>query len=461
MSAYLSYAKFLEDRINFKKAGKNSGESFNIFDTPSHKFFKIMFYFGSKNDDETNDNFSSGLLAPTWEVANIGSEFTPYYNFNSAWAFLKLNDENERAEKLERFVTLLSNINSYSPWYFTSVSGVDSALERKSIDDEKLDVSEKKKFTITCMPDAFDNRIGTLLELYRDIVWSWTQKKEIVPANLRKFDMAIYIFESPLNFWHDFENDKLTNNTDDLYLPSYKMLEFHDCEFSYNSIKSGWSEVNNETGISPKYSIEISYNDCYEESYNEVLMRKIGDVIATDTYRAITNEDGLNVSKQSFESYAQDYTGIQEPELEYRMNTATNNKENYFKDSNKLYSIGNLSERTAVFNKDTLETIYDWGSSVPESASYQPGFIENAVGQLVGTAKSYVERKLERAILGNLYSYSLTKIGSQIDEALQGNLIKTGQSVKQYIKNAQERAAAKVKTSNNLGNLYKNTIANN
>ena len=51
-----------------------------------------------------------------------------------------------------------------------------------------------------------------------------------------------------------------------------------------------------------------------------------------------------------------------------------------------------------------------------------------------------------------------TSLGSIAEK---GNIIKTGQSVKQYINNAQQRAAAKSKKSVNLGNLYKNTIANN
>ena len=45
MSNYVSYASILKNIENFKKSGtKNSG--FNIYDTPSHKFFKIFFYFG-------------------------------------------------------------------------------------------------------------------------------------------------------------------------------------------------------------------------------------------------------------------------------------------------------------------------------------------------------------------------------------------------------------------------------
>lgn len=399
--APLAYAQFLKDRMEFRKSGKRSGNDFNVFDSPGHKFFKILFYFGGA--DNNNGLESNGLLHPTWAISNLNDNF---YAFNSAWSFLKMNDENDRADKLEKFIMLLSNINSYSPWYFKSIGGIDSALERSGPGAEKLDIGDNKKLTIACSPDAFDNRLTTLLELYRDITWSWSQKRQILPVNLRKFDMAIYIFESPVHFWHDMEDTKL-DGPDSMYKPSYKMLEFHDCEFSYNSLKSGWGEINNETGFNPTYTIEISYGDCYEVSYNEHLMRTIGDVIATDTYQAVI-KDNVNLNNNSYISEKQPDSVIQ------------------------LMSVYNRTR--------------------------DAGFLENAVNQLIGTGVKHVKEKLTSAVLGNLYTYSLTKIGTQIGEAAKGNLIKTGQSIKQYIKNEQERAAAKVKQkpSGNLGNGYDN-----
>ena len=189
MENLLSYTNILNDILQFKKSGTKSGRDFNILDTPSHKYFKIMFYFGSATEFDDGENGGSGLLAPTWDYIKDKK----YYEHNSPWSFLKLNDENERAEKLEHFITLLSDISSNSPWYFTSVGGLSEALERKVVDDGKLEIANKK-LTITCLPDAFDNRIGTLLDLYRDVTWSWVHKREVIPSNLRKFDMAIYIF---------------------------------------------------------------------------------------------------------------------------------------------------------------------------------------------------------------------------------------------------------------------------
>lgn len=405
MSEFLSYAQFIKDRNNFRKSGTKSGPDFNIYDFQSHKFFKILFYFGEK---ESEIGLSNGLLAPTWEAfSDSNSSTNDYYDYNSAWAYLKLNAEDERAELLKQFVTLLSNISTFSPWYFTSISGLDAALTRNAaeVNTEKFELETNRKITINCLPDAFDDRISTLLELYREITWNWHQKKEVIPANLRKFDMAVYIFESPINNWHETDNENTNSSLDGIYRSSHKMIEFHDCEFNYNSIKSGWSELNNQTGITPTYNIEISYGDCYEISYNEMLLKELGDVIATDTQLVCLND------------------------------------KNVLTVSNEYKTPDSLKSNNLI--------------------TYKPGFLSNAAGQLIGTAVSKVKSTFKRAVLGNLYTYSLTQIGNQLKSAAQGNVIKTAQTIKQYRKNAQQRAAAKTKQKP-IGNIFKDkTIANN
>lgn len=424
----LSYASILNDRKKFRTSGTRHGSDFNIFDTPSNKYFKILFYFAGRSMFETDEFAASGLLAPTWKymgdaINNGNSDKLTHgwYGYNSAYAYLKLNDENERAEKLQQFITLLSNINSESPWYFNSISGLDSAIERKVATDGKLDLSEVKRLQIKCIPDAVDDRIGTLLSLYRDIVWSWTMKREILPSNMRKFDMAVYVFEAPVKYIHK-ETDVIDGISG--FKPSYRMYEFHNCEFDYNSIKSGYSEIDNKAGTQPTYTIDIMYDDCYEVSYNSIMMRTIGDVIKTDTATACMSDDGTPVYNISSTEQFDDYN--QQEELINRVNESETN------------------------------------------------FAE----QIVGAVKGDVVSLVKRAVLGNIYSYSLTKIGSDLDSLAQGNLIKAGQTAKDYIKTAQERAAMrnkgnvkpsgdiypdnptiKLKPSRNIFN--KATIANN
>lgn len=409
----LSYASVLKNRTDYRTSGTKNGSEFNILDTPSLKYFKILFYFGDKTSRSNVDGNSNGLLHPTWEIfkakwntiqegnkVRIEHNFQDlanlhYYDYNSAWSYLKMNDENERAEKLEHFVTLLSNINSESPWYFSSISGLDSALERKVATDGKLDMSEVKRIQIKCLPDALDDRIGTLLSLYRDIVWSWSMKKEILPVNLRKFDMAVYIFETPTKYIHK-DVDIIDGSSE--FKPSYKMIEFHNCEIDYNSIKTGYSEISNQTGVQPTYTIDIMYDDCYEVAYNSIMMRTIGDVILTDTNQVcLVGGDPNN--------------GI-----------------------------------VSVAQEDDIKQQVEWNSRLNEPNT-------NFAEQLVGAAKNAVHSLVKRAILGNIYTVSLTQVASELKSAADGNVIAAAQTVKGYIKTAQERAAMKNKKTAE-GNIY-------
>jgi hypothetical protein len=429
-NAILPYYRLLDDIKNFKTSGTayDMDENFNMFDTPSHKYFKLMFYFGS--DSEFKDSTStqplksdsgSGLLAPTWESYNSKGD-DKFYNYNSAWAYLKLNDENERAEKLEQFVTLLSDISSKSPWYFLSVGGLQEALERKVTEDGKLEIADKK-LTITCLPDAYDNRIGTLLELYRDVTWSWVHKKEIIPANLRKFDMAIYIFETP--------DHKLYNK--DNFKPSYKMIEFHDCEFNYNSIKSAWSEVNNVEGISPKYTIDITYADCYEISYNNLMMRAIGDVILTDMINAADNDAAYDSKPQSddiqyaiIKSLSNDIIPV-----ESLIDIVTLGNDISLK---SIITFGNLSDRSTYLERNDNNDKPDPKANIEYKEVYKPGFVSNAAGQVASHIVADTKSLLNRALLGNIYTLSLTQVGSELSELAKGNLVKTGMTAGQYVK---------------------------
>ena len=387
----MSYARLIRDKNEFRGAGTSHGSDFNIFDTPTLKFFKILFYFHGRSDLETNEQMSTGLLVPAWEY-NLND--MTYWQSTSAWAYLKMNDENERAEKLQQFISLLSNINSESPWYFTSISGLDSALERKSVTDGKLDLSEVKRLQIKCLNDAVDDRIGTLLSLYRDVVWSWSMKKEILPVNLRKFDMAVYVIEAPMWFLHN-DDDIIDGKSG--FQPSYKMFEFHNCEFDYNSAKSGYSEISNQTGVQPTYTIDIMYDDCYEISYNNILMRTIGDVIATDTaYTCMRGGDTM----ASVTSKEQEDSIPQIQELQRRM--------------------------TRSFG---------------------------AIPQMIGAIGGDFNTLLKRIVLGNIYTVSLTQVASELKSLSDGNVIAAAQTAKQYIKTAQERAAMKNNKST-AGNIY-------
>ena len=424
MSRYISYQSILKDRELFRKSGTISGGDFNLTDTPGTKYFKIMFYFNNGDvNGEENTNQSTGLLSPTWLLSGV--EDSTYYKFNSAWSYLKMNCEDERADMLVQFVNLLSNISSQSPWYFSELSGLDQALERKQIMDKNFQFDEeRKKISIKCLPDAYDDRIATLLDLYRSIVWSWSMKREVVPSNLRKFDMGIFIFDTPVIPFNSRPLDKM-NVYSEIgesynYKTSYKYIEFHNCEFDYNSNK-GLSAINNQEGTQPEYTIDILFDDCYEERYNEFLTTTLGDMIYWDTL-TVDNIDLID-SDIDFPFGGDEFM-------------------DYYKHQERIEP--DHKELTA--NKVT--------KTLPKT-----GFLTSVASELVGHTEEFVKSKINKVVLGNLYNFSLSQGVSQVKQALSGHVFSTANAIKSYISDDKK---AQVKYVNKIGNIYQNqTIANN
>lgn len=549
MSNYVSYCNVIDDIRNFRRAerkvydddGKLLMDKFRVFDTPGRKYFKVFFYF--QNQDQDIPGNDTGLLAPTWEVEDI-NDFN-YYQYNSAWSYLKMNNEDERAEQLKSFVELLSDISSKSPWYFQEVSGLDTALERKVMDrDFKFDEA-RQKISIKCLKDAVDDRIGTLLDLYRTVTWSWMMKREVLPANLRKFDMGIMIFNEPYIFrgitpksmkkddlgqvieenefsapWRSDWNNENGNPRDDdewfkngnpinLALKSsredlmsivdnpdsnvltdgqiilqalnvaknhtfadsifikeiakkimgwikkdeeeptefhdkwnsydlidstnYKYIEFHNCEFDYNSAKSAYSTISNAEGLEPEYTIDILFDDCYEDRYDMNLCRKIGDIVMWDIANNIDEYD-----------YSEDVTGS------FTKNNVSEDAEYW---AIRSYPKWDKPET----NK------WDKMKEAAKEAAKEAG--KNALKQLASTGADWVISQVAGLALGNINGFSLTRAVDQVGQALQGNVLSTIDSVKGYIKKDDPDRNLKMGNEFNVlepkGDIYPDATKNN
>lgn len=266
----------------------------DALDAPGHLYFKIFFHFLA---DEPMGN---GLLHPSW-MTSEGRWMTQtnfshrakeldYWRHSSAWSYLKQNGEEERAAYIKKFIEMLSNLSTDSPWYFQSIGGLGDAIQR-SITEVKED--ERKKLSLSILEDSEDQRIGTLLDLYRMSVWSDTFRREILPTNLRRFDMTVVLFSSGVDGIHYTHNlFSSFNKTGNEEPASYKIFEFHDCEFDYNSISSGLGELSNTEGFTPKYTIDITFNNFSEVRHNAFIedLGEIKDLVATDNYNWLFDE---------------------------------------------------------------------------------------------------------------------------------------------------------------------------
>ena len=467
----------------FKQVGRS--EPGDIFDTPTLKFFKIFFHFGdveaymaanpldldgekTERDGINSPIFSdAGLLIPTFlleekegftfekEITSGGTVIShdyQYYRYNSAWAYLKNNGEQERAYMLKHFITLLSDISTNYPWYFPTIEGLDTAVNREITSEKGFTLNtERPKITIKCLQDAVDDRIGTLLDLYRAITYSWSSKREILPANLRKFNMSIYVFEAPManvtkklnvlqeylpqlsdftnygtkfgwiakdpdikspmdRYTEDEDGNKILNSpTSDMdgeLFTSYKLFEFHNCEIDYNTTKSALATLDNTGGIQPAYELGIYFDDCYEHRFNSFHGADLGDMLLLDTATV-------------FISSEMEYTGGNELTEAQKTVGGVLDK---FADKIKILSehAKGLKDMWCGFGAMADGAIKQLSQNgLPAGLEIEgDGFLADlANGGLQGA-----ENKLKSLALGNLHGFSLTDVGAKLDRVKSGDV---------------------------------------
>ena len=138
--------------------------------------FKLFFQF---------DNISSPLLYGA--TTDINEAPT-----NTAAGFLKSIKDEQRLYYLEKFLYLLSGVNSQTPWYFQSLVGLKDAWAAPI---DKPYMGDDKKLEIECM-ESIDLRMTALMDLYRKACFDWKNRREVVPSNLRKFRLSVYVYEA-------------------------------------------------------------------------------------------------------------------------------------------------------------------------------------------------------------------------------------------------------------------------
>jgi hypothetical protein len=384
----MSYENLKDIRGNFKKI---LPDAFRKYDEPGFFFWKPIFYFYN-GTDSTYGLGDSGLLHPSWnkedEYVEIKDNSNQDNNIalkdvagierdiqlpNSAYNYLLRNDEQKRAALLRDFIILLSEISSKTPWYFKEVSGLDEALSRSSFyKSPKID-EERKKITITCLADSVDTRIGNMLDCYRAACFSWQTRREIVPANLRKFDMGIYIYLQPTQ----------RNLHKGIKKVSHKYLEFHNCEIDIDSCKVNDS-FSSETAQSIEYKISISYDHCFDNRYSNSVIGLIGDAIMTD----FITGDTLDTDTNNMIFLANDHADF-DGELKYG----------------------------EMYNPSLAQEM---------GTGFLSGLVNNAVDTTVGTAIQAAKNAVGGLLLGNLYHGSLL---SGLRRVGQGNIVSGGKEV--------------------------------
>lgn len=205
---------------NFIQTVQDSGNGspFKVLNDPTWQGFKLFFHFDAQ----------SGLLADEQYI-------------NSALAYLNRIGQTERYELLKRFISTLSKVNSITPWIFQEISGLDEIWTRK-----RNEPRYENMLDIKCL-ETIDGKIMSLIKMYRDIAFDEVRWVWILPPNLRKFSMSVYMYD-----FRVFDDSSQTarellqtvDNTDVKKL-NHLLFDCGHCEFMEDSGKDFFSSVTN------------------------------------------------------------------------------------------------------------------------------------------------------------------------------------------------------------------------
>ena len=519
MDFFYSYGDFIKNRRDFKVVDSNG---VNRFDSPSALYYKLIFYFSDENGllgidnihgmetkDKSEDlikGISSSFVSTTETPTSAKNSVTK----NTAYNFLLLNDELERAKLLKQFLILLSDINCESPWYFQELSGLDAAIERKIFTEGEVKLEDKpKQINIKCLQDAYDNRIGTLLDLYRSACFSYQNKKEIVPANLRKFNMGILVFNAPIRGKGGKSGDKenkfmIPAGHVGYYVPSAKIFELRNCEIDYNSAKSAFSTINtSDEAFSPEYTITINFDDCYESRYNEIAEMVISDFISIDINPEGDRDSEMEMGNTIDVLYDVDSGGNTPDPNRMKINTpigedgkgywTNSNLEDAVKSAYKSttvedYSIdlrsetmgrggggiltsqmNNIAEKVQNFIqipsfKSLLKENLHNNGTVNQLGEFEylnrlsgmNGAIGSVASQAVGTATNELRKQVNKLYLGNIHGLNVGSVLDVSKRILSGDLMGAGYQIKGMVTN-QEEEKSDLKNKSITGDKPENT----
>ena len=303
---------FLNERSMFQKGISTlAGE-------PGHFYFKIFFNFHT----------SFGLLGSLLHVDDKSfSQFSTntaikYLMYSSIGQPHRSDDIPGRMLALFKFGNLLSYISNYSPWFFKSIKNLSSADVYPLVEIQ----NDKNTIEIELNPDAVDMRDTTLFDLYRYACYDRIKMKEIIPENLRKFDMDVMVFHVPLKYYNTaisskslkkkFDYKKLSYNMANM--PSFKMYSFLGCEFDLESLGSLMPDIKNDkAGMIGEASIKINYTQVHTHTMNDWYRIMFG----TDGFYYNANKENTNPSEVSLVEAAE-------------KNSSYNDKSTFYDESN-------------------------------------------------------------------------------------------------------------------------------
>jgi hypothetical protein len=190
------------------------------YEDPTYLGFKIVIDFGSLPIRDDDGLPPSPLFKEQSYIPSGFSSSNPFgqpqysyrttpngaINFYSAISYLQEREANfprggKRSDMLIQFKNSFSDLLNNSPWFLQSISGLDQlplvarkgfAVESGEAFNPQRTAGKALEFTTL---ESLNLRMTALADLYNQATFDYDNMRELVPRNLRKFTMYIFVSE--------------------------------------------------------------------------------------------------------------------------------------------------------------------------------------------------------------------------------------------------------------------------
>lgn len=411
---------------------------------PTYIYFKFIFDFGenenidpetflapsplfrSYKDDDTSNYKKNGFYTDIdffWgskiKAMENSSQIKLFNIYEDGLAYMGAQQflaqrSIKRKQMLEAFKKGIRFINKHAPYYFQSLSGLNTLLEAKikNYHNPRGTYRRIGTLNIDCL-ESIDMRIFSLAELYRKAVYDFTYHRVMLPENLRKFRMWLVITE--------LRNIQLTNNINDVLNP-----------FSIPSVASGYNflyNFNSQTGFLKDklglYQKSTNNENPGEKNFATYELEPYAFIYQFDqcefdfdstfpSYERINNSSGERVHT-SFKIHV---GRVKDYKIQFNLLTDIIEKDDNIRQMVLSDIWGSLNDNyneydyvnSAGIEKVTFSDKEDPGAYFARLAS---NFILNTVSDL----KNYGVSVLEKKLLGNIYGFGGLDIRSMTSSA--------------------------------------------
>ena len=390
MSDFGTIDAFRKSGLYRKGPSDPGGQLKNSYQDPTYLSFTLLFITGDNGDSP----FLSGAAEDFLAKIKNSSDIKKYQ---------------ERLQALKDFKTALLAINNQMPWYWQSLDGVERLVQ--------YDVNrpywggDDAKLKIGCL-ESINLAITGLMSLYRKAVWDEEKWAYLIPANLRKFSMFIYIGDVRTldnQMYDDGQNGPV--NLDLILSKPTAFFKLQFCEFDITSGSKPFESLKADVPEMATQEITIKYE--YLKQVDGVYLNGV-----------------LNATEDKVKQNDVNVPGVQA--------YTTNNNSSVLDGYKKTFSQSGLQSEANKLKQQATNDLRTLSEAKKQEIT---GAIAGAIGDRIPTPENILMNavnKLDQA----------TKLSpAQLEQAILGNVygVEPGQTVLDALKQG---------AANGLGNVF-------